>query len=120
MARFLTLDEIAEDLASSRAQVYALVRSGDLPALKIGGRGQWRVDRTAFEDWVTRTAASTAAWVQRNPLNAGETSEAEQQADDVRPPPAERPAVRARSRRSRRPGAPTGETGTSADGSPQV
>jgi len=118
VARFLTLDEIAEDLASSRAQVYALVRSGDLPALKIGGRGQWRVDRAAFEDWVTRTAASTAAWVQRNPLNAGETAEAEQQADDVRRPP-ERPAVRARSRRSPRPGAPTDETGTSADGSVQ-
>ncbi len=34
--RFLTLDQVADELATSRAQVYALVRSGELPAIKIG------------------------------------------------------------------------------------
>lgn len=32
-ARFLTLDEVAEELAISGSQAYALGRSGDLPAL---------------------------------------------------------------------------------------
>ena len=38
-ARFLTLVDVAEVLNTSSAQVYALVRGGDLPAIKIGGRG---------------------------------------------------------------------------------
>jgi len=84
VARFLTLDEIAEDLATSRAQVHALVRSGDLPALKIGGRRQWRVDREAFEAWVTRTTKATAAWVERNPLHPGDTPAAEEHSNHGR------------------------------------
>ena len=45
--RFLTLADVAEVLNTSSAQVYALVRRGDLPAIKIGGRGQWRVEAGA-------------------------------------------------------------------------
>jgi prophage regulatory protein len=53
-ARFLKLDEVAEELATSRTQVYALSRSGDLPAIRMGaGRGQWRVERVRFgEAWL--------------------------------------------------------------------
>src|SRR4051794_41801288 len=40
--RFLQLPDVAEILNISAAQTYALVRSGELPAIKIGGRGQWR------------------------------------------------------------------------------
>ena len=60
MARFLTLDEVADELATSRAQVYALVRSGDLPAIKLGGRGQWRVERRGLEEWLERQHRETA------------------------------------------------------------
>lgn len=66
--RFLTLDEVAEELATSRAQVYALVRSGDLPAIKLGGRGQWRVERTRFEEWIERQYRETREWVQEHPF----------------------------------------------------
>jgi excisionase family DNA binding protein len=38
-ARFITMKQVAEELSLSEAQVYALVRSKDLPAVKIGGRG---------------------------------------------------------------------------------
>ncbi|SDS83692.1 DNA binding domain-containing protein, excisionase family [Nocardioides scoriae] len=72
-ARMLTLDDVAEELAISRAQVYALVRRGDLRAGKIGGGGgQWRVDRTHLEAYLERTWADTAAWVQARPLTDGE------------------------------------------------
>jgi excisionase family DNA binding protein len=37
--RFLTIPEVAEALATSTAQITALVRRGDLPAFKLGGRG---------------------------------------------------------------------------------
>ncbi|WP_152186842.1 helix-turn-helix domain-containing protein [Segeticoccus rhizosphaerae] len=46
--RFMTLDQVAEELATSRAQAYALVRSGELPAIKVGGRGQWRVESSDY------------------------------------------------------------------------
>jgi len=42
---------VAETLNISASQTYALVRSGDLPAIKIGGRGQWRVESSALEDF---------------------------------------------------------------------
>ena len=52
--RFLTLADVAEVLNTSQAQVYALVRRGDLPAIKIGGRGQWRVEAEQLEDYIHR------------------------------------------------------------------
>ena len=58
MARFLTLDQVAEELTVSRAQAYALVRSA-LPAIKIGGRGQWRVERVQLEDYIAAAYQAT-------------------------------------------------------------
>jgi excisionase family DNA binding protein len=52
--RFLQLTDVAEILNTSSAQVYALVRSGDLPAIKIGGRGQWRVEAVELEKYIAR------------------------------------------------------------------
>jgi excisionase family DNA binding protein len=50
--RFLTLADTAEVLNVSASQVYALVRSGELPAIKIGGGGHWRVERTVLESYI--------------------------------------------------------------------
>lgn len=66
--RFLTLDQLADELNISRAQAYALVRSGELPAIKIGGRGQWRIERAALEDYITRAYQATAQHVKDHPL----------------------------------------------------
>lgn len=63
----LTLDEVADELAVSRSQVYALVRRRDLPALKIGGRGAWRVERTALDLWLQKVRDDTARWLRDNP-----------------------------------------------------
>ena len=52
--RFLTLADVAEILNVSAAQAYALVRSGTLPAIKVGGRGQWRVEASALEAYIAR------------------------------------------------------------------
>lgn len=59
--RFLTLADVAEILATSTAQVYALVRRGDLRALKIGGRGQWRVESVELEAFIQRMYDQTEA-----------------------------------------------------------
>jgi len=61
LGRFLTLADTAEVLNISASQAYALVRSGELPAIKIGrsgqgdgqgGRGQWRVERDVLEGYI--------------------------------------------------------------------
>ena len=57
--RFLTLADVADVLNISAAQSYALVRSGELRAIKVGGRGQWRVAETDLEDYIQRMYAQT-------------------------------------------------------------
>ncbi|MEU4772398.1 helix-turn-helix domain-containing protein [Micromonospora sp. NPDC023633] len=66
--RFLLLSDVATELNVSDSQVYHMVRSGELPAIKIGGRGQWRVERARLEEYIERKYAETAEWVRSNPL----------------------------------------------------
>ena len=66
--RFLTLADVAEVLNTSSAQVYALVRRGDLPAIKIGGRGQWRVESEQLEDYIKKAYDDTATYVKDHPF----------------------------------------------------
>lgn len=67
--RFLTLADVAETLNISASQAYALVRSGDLPAIKVGGRGQWRVEATALEDYIQRMYEQTRTFIATNPAD---------------------------------------------------
>jgi excisionase family DNA binding protein len=69
--RFLTLDEVAQYLSISGPQAYSLVRSGDLPAMKIGGRGVWRVDRRQLEAYIERVHEDTRKWAEEHPLGKG-------------------------------------------------
>ena len=57
--RFLTLPDVAEILNTSLAQVTALVRRGELKALKLGGRGQWRVETTELGAFIQRRYGET-------------------------------------------------------------
>lgn len=66
--RFLLLSDVAEILNISAAQTYALVRNGDLPAVKIGGRGQWRVEQSRLEEYIERLYDQTRQFVADHPL----------------------------------------------------
>lgn len=68
--RFLTFKDVATYLSVSEPQAYALVRSGDLPAIKIGGRGVWRVDKAQLEAYVDRLAEETLKWAKSHPLSS--------------------------------------------------
>jgi excisionase family DNA binding protein len=70
--RFLLLSDVAAELNVSDSQVYHMVRSGELPAIKIGGRGQWRVERVKLEEYIRLKYAETAEWVAHNPLTERE------------------------------------------------
>jgi len=52
LARFLTLADTAELLNISAKQAYALVRSGELPAIRVGSRGHWRIERSVLEGYI--------------------------------------------------------------------
>ena len=60
-SRFLTLTDVTEILNISMPQAYALVHSGELRGMQIGGRGQWRVSETDLDDYVERMYAETQA-----------------------------------------------------------
>ena len=73
--RFLTLSDVAEVLNTSSAQVYAMVRRGELPAIKIGGRGQWRVERDKLEDYIAGAYKATQEYVETHPFVDSEQPE---------------------------------------------
>lgn len=66
--RFLTLADVAETLNISAAQTYALVRSGELRAIKVGGRGQWRVEASELEKYISTAYEQTAEFVSAHPF----------------------------------------------------
>ena len=66
--RFIQLSEVSEVLDISSAQAYALVRSGELPAIKVGGRGQWRVEVAELETYIQRMYTETKTFVAAPPF----------------------------------------------------
>ncbi len=68
--RFIQLAEVAEILDISSAQAYALVRSGELPAIKVGGRGQWQGETSELEDYIERIYSETKAFVAAHPFGS--------------------------------------------------
>ncbi|WP_232676160.1 helix-turn-helix domain-containing protein [Nocardioides sp. R-C-SC26] len=71
--RFLTLADVAEALNTSSAQVYAMVRRGEIAAIKIGGRGQWRVEADKLEEYIARMYTETAEFVAQHPFLESES-----------------------------------------------
>ncbi|MEJ3403491.1 helix-turn-helix domain-containing protein [Rathayibacter sp. YIM 133350] len=50
LARFLTLADVAEILKIPVDEAEALVRSGELPGIRVAGA--WRVERVVFESYI--------------------------------------------------------------------
>ena len=53
--RFITLDDVKEVLSISSSQAYSLVRTGELRAIRVGGRGQWRIENSELEAYIQRS-----------------------------------------------------------------
>ena len=52
LGRFLTLADTAELLNITLEEALALVGTGELPAIRLGKRGQWRVERSVLEGYI--------------------------------------------------------------------
>jgi excisionase family DNA binding protein len=64
MPRFLTLADVAEQLQINSPQAYALVRSGELKAIQVGGRGQWRIEEKMLEQYIEDRYAEASRMIQ--------------------------------------------------------
>jgi len=73
--RFLQPADVAEILDISMSQVYALVRRNELRAVKIGGRGQWRVEISELEAYIERCYSQTDKFIAAHPFGAEESLE---------------------------------------------
>jgi excisionase family DNA binding protein len=77
LGRFLTISDTAEELNISVAQAYALVRSGELPAIKIGAHGHWRIERSVLQSYIDalyEEARRLSLWNQSDYANLPELS----------------------------------------------
>ena len=80
LVRFLTLADTAEILSISAKQAYALVRSGELRAIKVGASGTWRVERAELEAYIAAMYEQTRRmrlWHQSDYSNVTEFSRGE-------------------------------------------
>lgn len=71
-SRYLTMQAVADELSTTMAQVYALVRRKDLRAFKLGGRGQWRIARTDLEQFIEHAYTETSTWIDTHPFAGDE------------------------------------------------
>lgn len=54
MQKFLTIADVADYLSVSAGQVRTLIKNGEIPAIQVGGRGQWRIDGAKLEEYIER------------------------------------------------------------------
>ncbi|MDO5722848.1 MAG: helix-turn-helix domain-containing protein [Flaviflexus sp.] len=57
--KFMTIADVAETLNVSTAQVRSLIHSGTLPAIQVGGRGQWRIETTVLDEYIEKGYEAT-------------------------------------------------------------
>lgn len=77
IGRFLTIADAAEILAVDVAAVDELIRSGELPAIRVGSAGPWRIERVQLEVWIELQYEETrklSAWNEGEFSNIAELS----------------------------------------------
>ena len=57
--RFLTIADVAETLNLSQSATRALLSSGELPAIQVGGKRTWRIEASGLERYIERQYAAT-------------------------------------------------------------
>lgn len=72
--RFLTIEQVAEELNVGQPLVKALLRTGELRGIQVGGRGMWRIATTDVEDYITQAYKTTAERIAAGELSDEETS----------------------------------------------
>lgn len=58
--RFLTIEQVAEELNSKTSLIRALIQTGQLRALQVGARGLWRIGIQDLEVYIEEAYQRTA------------------------------------------------------------
>lgn len=58
--RFLTMEQVAEELNVGLPLVRGLLKSGELRGMQVGGRGVWRVGAQDLEDYIEQAYRVTS------------------------------------------------------------
>lgn len=70
-SRFLTLAQVADELNVKQSLVQGLIRTGELRAFQVGGRGLWRIGRQDVEDYIDQAYRRTAERIAAGDLEDG-------------------------------------------------
>lgn len=77
--RFLTIEQVAEELNVGTPSVRALLKTGELRGIQVGGRGMWRIARLDVEDYISDAYRKTAERISsgeiEDDLDLSETSQ---------------------------------------------
>ena len=77
VGRFLSVADTAQILNVTVATALELVRTGELPAIRIGAAGTWRVERVVLESYIEakyEEARRLSLWEQSDFANIPELS----------------------------------------------
>lgn len=69
--RFLTMAQVADELNVKQSLVQGLIRTRELRAFQVGGRGLWRIGRQDLEDYIEQAYRRTAERVAAGDLEDG-------------------------------------------------
>jgi excisionase family DNA binding protein len=72
LPRFLTIEQVAEELAVGAPTVRMLLKTGELRGIQIGGKGLWRVATKDLEDYIEQAYRVTAEKITAGELVADE------------------------------------------------
>jgi excisionase family DNA binding protein len=64
----MTLDDVVDELGVSRTIGYSMIKSGSLPAIQVGPKKVWRIERKVFEEYIERQYAATRERVERGEI----------------------------------------------------
>ena len=73
--RFPTIEQVAEELNVGVPSIRALLKTGELRGIQIGGRGMWRISRDDLETFVQSAYEKTADRVASGDLTLDQTLE---------------------------------------------
>jgi excisionase family DNA binding protein len=75
--RFLTIEQVAEELNVGEPLVRAMLKTGQLRGIQVGGRGAWRIGANDIEDFIDEAYRNTAERVA-----AGDLKDTDQGSDE--------------------------------------
>lgn len=72
--RFMTIEQVAEELNVGVPLVRSLLKSGELRGIQIGGKGIWRIGAADLESYIEDAYRTTAEHVAAGEIRDGEAA----------------------------------------------